>query len=275
MPFAQIDESFRMFYESYDFTDPWKPSDVVLLQHGNSRNSETWRWYIPRLSGMFRVVTPDFRGRGRSAAPPPYSLSGWARDLKILRDSLGIDEVRYVGEATGGLIGLQFAHDYPEMVKSLVLIGSGPANQALLNTPTEAEIAAVAEHGVAAWHRQVLAPRFDPEKTDPGLVEMVPQHQRSRISRDRRCDEAVPAHDQHPRRAATDQDAHAHPLGRAQPVRRRELPAHAPADPELRASVLLRRRSALHLPHASRGVPQGHARVLAPARGMSPRRGAP
>ena len=143
MPKARIDDSFEMYYETYDFTDPWKPSETVVLQHGNSRNSKTWRWYIPKLSGDYKVLTPDWRGRGQSTVPPPYSLDIWARDLKVLLDQLGIDKVRYIGEATGGLIGLQFAHDYPERVTSLALIGSGPANQTLLNTPTLSEIETV------------------------------------------------------------------------------------------------------------------------------------
>lgn len=171
MPYVSIDDSFRMFYGMYDFTDPWVPSDVVLLQHGNSRNSETWRWYIPRLAGNYKVITPDFRGRGRSTVPPPYSLKGWADDLRILLDSIGVDRIRYVGEATGGLIGLQFAHDYPDRVHSLVLIGSGPANQSLLDTPKLAEIETVSQQGVESWHRSLLSTRFDLETTDPGLID--------------------------------------------------------------------------------------------------------
>ena len=171
MPKMRIDDSFEMFYETYDFTDPWKETDTVVLVHGNSRNSKTWRWYIPKLSGDYKVVTVDWRGRGQSTVPPPYSLSIWANDLKILLDKLGIDQVRYIGEATGGLIGLQFAHDYPERVKSLALLGSGPANQALLDTPTLTEIETVEREGVSGWHRSILSTRFDPEKADPGLVE--------------------------------------------------------------------------------------------------------
>ena len=50
MPKLKIDDTFELHYDTYDFTDPWKDAECLVLVHGNTRNSTIWNWYVPRFA---------------------------------------------------------------------------------------------------------------------------------------------------------------------------------------------------------------------------------
>jgi pimeloyl-ACP methyl ester carboxylesterase len=53
-----------------------------------------------------------------------FGLQKQARDLKRLLDHLAIDEVQLVGSSAGGPIAVLFASNFPDRVRSLVLVGT-------------------------------------------------------------------------------------------------------------------------------------------------------
>ena len=174
MPVARIDDTLDMYYEIDDYTDPWKTPETIVLQHGNTRSGRFWYAWVPLLARQYRVVRPDYRGMGRSTVPPsgyPVSFSGLAKDLKILMDQLELDQVHLVAEATGGTISTQFAYEYPDRLKSLVLCGSQPGNPAAVGAATQTFGHQVEEEGTYAFVRSSMHMRFDLSKADPDLVE--------------------------------------------------------------------------------------------------------
>ena len=175
MPIARIDDTLDTYYEIDDYTDPWKTPEVMVLQHGNTRSSQFWYAWVPLLARQYKIVRPDYRCMGRSTVPPPgyqLSFSGLAKDLRILLDQLEIDQVHLVAEATGGVVCMQFAYEYPERVKSLVLCGSAPSN---LVAARETIASFVEERqstaDPAASARTEMAIRFDLTTADPEMVE--------------------------------------------------------------------------------------------------------
>src|SRR2546422_2542266 len=129
MPKVRIDDTLTLYYELDDYTDPWTTPETILLIHGVADTSRAWFAWVPQLARRFRVLRPDLRGFGQSSLPPPHyqwSLGGLAKDLKSLLDQLQISAVHVVGQRVGGSVAMQFAHDYPDTVRSLVVIG-GPA----------------------------------------------------------------------------------------------------------------------------------------------------
>ena len=174
MPLVRIDETLETYYEIDDFTDPWKAPETMVLLHGNGRSCKFWYAWIPLLARQFRIVRPDYRGHGGSTVPPPgYELSfpGLAKDLKVLLDQLGLDRVHLVAEATGGVISMQFAHDYPERLKSLVLCGSAPANLAASAEKLTNFAEGVEKGGMEQYARSEMVNRFDLSKANPAHME--------------------------------------------------------------------------------------------------------
>ena len=57
-------------YGDDDFTDPWKPRQTIVIQHGFGRNSQFWRRWVPMLAGDTRDPARPARARrlGRSGA---------------------------------------------------------------------------------------------------------------------------------------------------------------------------------------------------------------
>jgi pimeloyl-ACP methyl ester carboxylesterase len=99
---------------------------IVLLQHfrGNLDN------YDPAITNAFatsrEVILTDNAGVGLSTGQAPDTVAGMARDAASLIDALGLGQVDLFGFSMGGYVAQQIAVDRPELVRRLVLVGTGP-----------------------------------------------------------------------------------------------------------------------------------------------------
>jgi pimeloyl-ACP methyl ester carboxylesterase len=99
---------------------------IVLLQHfmGNLDN------YDPAITDALatdrEVILTDNAGVGRSEGPAPETVAGMARDAASLIDALGLEQVDLFGFSMGGFVAQQIAVDRPELVRRLILVGTGP-----------------------------------------------------------------------------------------------------------------------------------------------------
>jgi 3-oxoadipate enol-lactonase len=167
-------------YELLDFTLPWRstPPATVLLHHGYARNMLFWQPMVPLLAGDYRVLRFDARGCGGSTQPPPgtvFTLEQFVEDAIALLDVLGIDRVHWVGESSGGIIGLLAAWMRPDRLHTLTVCDTPFKRSAQISTTYavgEADRAAAFEkYGVGGWCRQTLSYRLDTDKASPELCE--------------------------------------------------------------------------------------------------------
>ncbi|HEY44847.1 MAG TPA: alpha/beta hydrolase [Anaerolineae bacterium] len=120
MPKAHVND-IDLYYESTGQGQP------VLLIHGLGSSARDWEPQTEAFSPLYRVVTFDVRGHGQSDKPPgPYSIPLFAVDTADLIRSLGIGPSHVVGISMGGMIAFQLAVSSPDLVKSLVIVNSGP-----------------------------------------------------------------------------------------------------------------------------------------------------
>jgi pimeloyl-ACP methyl ester carboxylesterase len=99
---------------------------AVLLIHGITSSSRTWRTVMPALAEHHTVIAPDLLGHGRSAKPRgDYSLGGYASGLRDLMVALEVPSATVVGHSLGGGVAMQFAYQFPERVERLALVDSG------------------------------------------------------------------------------------------------------------------------------------------------------
>lgn len=102
---------------------PWQAEGqgpTVLLVHGTA--AALWGELPRRLAGFARAVTYDRRGFGRSSAPPATTLPVHADDAAALLRALGGGPAVLVGWSIGGVIALEVAARFPELVRALVLL---------------------------------------------------------------------------------------------------------------------------------------------------------
>jgi pimeloyl-ACP methyl ester carboxylesterase len=99
---------------------------AVVLIHGITSSSRTWRSVMHGLAERHRVVAPDLLGHGRSGKPRgDYSLGAYASGLRDLLTVLGVSKATVVGHSLGGGIAMQFAYQFPDRLERLVLVDSG------------------------------------------------------------------------------------------------------------------------------------------------------
>jgi pimeloyl-ACP methyl ester carboxylesterase len=99
---------------------------AVVLVHGLSGSSTTWREAMPVLARRYTVIAPDLLGHGDSAKPRgDYSLGAHASGIRDLLVALGIERASFVGHSLGGGVALQLAYQYPQRCERLVLVSSG------------------------------------------------------------------------------------------------------------------------------------------------------
>lgn len=125
-----IANGYASHYEADDFTDPWKKAETIWIQHGFGRSSRFWYHWVPPLAGSYRIFRRDLRGHGQSADPGAdyrWSVDDLLADMKGFLDQLGLEQVHYVGESLGGILGVAFATRWPERFKSMTLCATPTA----------------------------------------------------------------------------------------------------------------------------------------------------
>ena len=96
---------------------------VVLFLEGLGQSSWVWRSQVEALADEFRTIVFDTRGTGLSPVPgEPYDVHELAADaVEILDDR----PAHVVGFSMGGYVALTLALAEPQLVRSLVLAGTG------------------------------------------------------------------------------------------------------------------------------------------------------
>jgi 3-oxoadipate enol-lactonase len=100
----------------------------LLLVHGHPFNRSMWRPQLEAAANAgWRVLVPDLRGYGETTVVPGMTrLSDFAADLAALLDHLGIQDVVIGGLSMGGQIAMDFARQFPDRVRGIVLAATFP-----------------------------------------------------------------------------------------------------------------------------------------------------
>jgi len=112
-------DDISIYFKSCGLGEP------VLMLHGGFAYAETWMGQVPALAGSYRVITPDSRGHGRtSLGERPITYRRLAEDFITFIEQLGLGPVHLVGWSDGGCAGIALALQRPDLVRSMVLIGT-------------------------------------------------------------------------------------------------------------------------------------------------------
>ena len=127
MPLLELNGE-SVHYHLDDFSDPWIASEAVLLHHSAGGNLHRWRPWVPALARRHPTLRFDMRGHGgtTSRSASPFVITELAADIARVMDALDIERTHLVGASAGGIVSLQFAHDFPDRLHSLTLVASTP-----------------------------------------------------------------------------------------------------------------------------------------------------
>lgn len=97
-----------------------------VMIHAGVADSRQWNNEFTYFSQSNQVIRYDMRGYGKSE-PVDGDFSNMS-DLVSLLETLGIHEpIIIMGCSMGGDLAMDFALTYPERVKALIMVGSGPS----------------------------------------------------------------------------------------------------------------------------------------------------
>lgn len=103
---------------------------AVLCLPGLTRNSRDFAALAAHLQQRgHRVLTPDLRGRGRSAYDPDwrhYQPATYADDLWALLAAQNLNRCAIIGTSLGALLAMLMAAQRPAMIEGIVLNDAGP-----------------------------------------------------------------------------------------------------------------------------------------------------
>ena len=136
--------------------------EVLLLIQGLGQGSWAWRSQVPVFAERFRTIAYDARGTGRSPVPAePYGVPELAADAAEI---LAGRQAHVVGFSMGGYVALTLALAHPELVRSLVLAGSGAGGTDRVPRPEHVRIAFQTAFGLTAeeFGRETLPYTFSP-----------------------------------------------------------------------------------------------------------------
>ena len=161
MPILERSEG-NLWYEICDIVPPWQePRETILFLHGLAIDSDIWVTWLPTLVDRYRIVRIDLRGFGRSfvpAAGADWSIDALADDVRDVLAALGTERVHFVGESTGGTVGLHLAASDPERLLTLTTVSAAHRGGAI--TSSRALRDDVGELGMDGWSEKLMRFRF-------------------------------------------------------------------------------------------------------------------
>jgi len=82
---------------------------------------------VDGIAARHRVIAFDNRGVGSSSGSTPDTIEAMAKDAVVFIRALGLEKVDLFGFSMGGMIAQVIAADEPQLVRKLILTGTGPA----------------------------------------------------------------------------------------------------------------------------------------------------
>jgi pimeloyl-ACP methyl ester carboxylesterase len=82
---------------------------------------------VDGLAAKHRVIAFDNRGVGASTGTTPKTIQAMAKDAVTFIKALGLTRVDLLGFSMGGMIAQVIVQDEPQLVRKLILAGTGPA----------------------------------------------------------------------------------------------------------------------------------------------------
>jgi pimeloyl-ACP methyl ester carboxylesterase len=82
---------------------------------------------VDGIAATHRVITFDNRGVGASTGATPTTIEEMARDAVSFIRAFGFDQVDLFGFSMGGMIAQVIAQQQPQLVRKMIIAGTGPA----------------------------------------------------------------------------------------------------------------------------------------------------
>lgn len=149
----------------------------VLLIAGLGDPIEAWDFQLEGLADDWHLIAYDNRGVGRTPLPrEPFSVATMADDAAAVLRGLDRRNVHVAGFSGGSVIARELARRHPDLVKSLVLVGTFGAMDVFMRTAVEsfrwqAEAAPNERAFLESFFTWIYTPRAHEDGTVAKIIE--------------------------------------------------------------------------------------------------------
>lgn len=158
---GDIDIAYQVFGDG--------PSDLVMLSGPfipvDSIDAEPSLYrFHRRLASFSRVIRFDHRGTGLSSRVPSMDVVGptfWAADAIAVMDAVDCEQAAIFAPSFSAMTGLVLAADYPERVRSLLIVNGTPRMVRAPDYPVGADISAADPFMTVAIEPDAVEQGFD------------------------------------------------------------------------------------------------------------------
>ena len=130
------------------------------------------------------VIIFDNAGTGGSSGVTPSSVYEMAHNAEAFVDALDLKQIDLLGFSMGGLIAQQFTLDRPELVRKLILVGTGPRAGEAMQGPTDegkAIFTGTYENPQDVWLKVFFTPSETSQAAGRGFLERFQRRQSDRV----------------------------------------------------------------------------------------------
>ena len=125
--FYRSQDDLELYFR--DYGDPDSQAIPLLCLTGLTRNSRDFERLAVHHSTERRVISPDYRGRGRSQYDPNwrnYRPETYLNDIRHLLTLLDIHKVVAIGTSLGGILSMALGVLQPTVLAGVILNDIGP-----------------------------------------------------------------------------------------------------------------------------------------------------
>ena len=118
-----------MIFHYLEWGQPGNP--LVVMLHGGSQQAHSWDFVSLALSEEYHIIAMDQRGHGDSdwASDGDYTVEAHQGDIDGFVAALGLKGFHLIGHSMGGRNSYVWASRNPGVLKSLVIVDTGPVAQ--------------------------------------------------------------------------------------------------------------------------------------------------
>jgi pimeloyl-ACP methyl ester carboxylesterase len=157
-----------------NYRDAGSGKDAVLLLHAFPLHSGMWARQIAALEKRHRVIAPDYRGLGKSAASAePSTMELLAQDVRALLTHVRVERVAVAGLSMGGYLALELYRQAPAIFRGLALCDTKAGADTEEGKASREKFAQTTLEKGLTWVAEEMIPKLLKPQPEPAAVKEV------------------------------------------------------------------------------------------------------
>jgi len=100
--------------------------EPLIILHGLFGMLDNWNTLARKFAAYYKVYIVDLRNHGKSPHNQQMDYLTLAKDIKTFLETHQLQQVNLIGHSMGGKVAMQFAMDFTQFLKQLIIVDIAP-----------------------------------------------------------------------------------------------------------------------------------------------------